>query len=84
MDWTRFLGLIAAAFTTVAFLPQVIQSWKTKNMESISLPMYSMFTTGVLLWLIYGFLVKDMPVILANGFIFIFASSILILKIKYK
>ncbi|MCL5017509.1 MAG: SemiSWEET transporter [Patescibacteria group bacterium] len=84
MNSIKILGLVAATLTTISFLPQVVQSWKTKDVKGISLPMYTIFTFGVFLWLMYGLFVKDLPVILANSFIFIFASLILILKIKYR
>ena len=78
------IGLFAALLTTVAFLPQVIKTWKTKKTRDISFTMYIILVTGVFLWLIYGFLIKDLPLILANLVTLILASSILFLKIKYK
>lgn len=78
------LGFSAAILTTVAFIPQVIKIWKTKSTKDISLGMFSMFCLGVFLWLIYGFIIHALPVILANATIFILAFTILIFKIKYK
>jgi MtN3 and saliva related transmembrane protein len=83
MDMGQIFGYIAAVLTTLAFLPQTIKTIKEKNTEGISLLMYSMFTMGVLLWLLYGILLNDLPIILANGFTFIMACIILVLKIKY-
>ncbi|MGH9811215.1 MAG: SemiSWEET transporter, partial [Terriglobia bacterium] len=48
------IGLLAAFCTTVAFLPQVIQTWRTRSTKDLSLPMFSIFTTGIFLWLVYG------------------------------
>ncbi|MBU3142496.1 SemiSWEET transporter [Clostridium sp. CF012] len=71
------IGFIAAAFTTLSFLPQAIKVIKTKNTSGISFSMYLMFTIGVFLWLIYGILTKQASVSLANAITFIFATIIL-------
>ena len=84
MNWVTIIGLLAATGTTISFLPQVIKSWKTHKTQDISLPMYIVLCTGVCLWLVYGFLIKDLPIVLANGITLILALSILFLKIKYK
>ncbi|MCH7568075.1 MAG: SemiSWEET transporter [Nanoarchaeota archaeon] len=84
MTFITSLGLLAALLTTIAFLPQVIKSWKIRETRDISLQMYVILVTGVFLWLIYGFLIKDLPLILANLVTLILVSSILFLKIKYK
>jgi MtN3 and saliva related transmembrane protein len=84
MTWITILGLAAAAGTTISFLPQVIKTLKTKQTKDISLWMYIIFTTGVFLWLVYGFLIKDIPLIIANAITFAFAGIILILKISAK
>jgi len=78
------LGLVAAILTTISFLPQAIKTIKTKNTDDLSLGMYSVLVSGIILWLIYGILIKDLPVILANGVTLVFTSSILFLIIKYK
>lgn len=78
------LGLIAATLTTISFLPQVIKIIKTKNTTDISLVMYCLLTTGVLLWLIYGYLIQDWPVMIANFITLVFSSVILFMKIKNK
>ena len=83
MDITTFIiGNIAAILTSVSFLPQAIKILKTKDTKSISLPMYIMFVVGVLLWLIYGFLRNDVPLILANIVTLSLAGLILWFKIK--
>jgi len=83
MDIVTILGLIAATMTTVSFLPQAIQTWKTKRTKDISLPMYATFTIGVFLWLIYGLFANSLPVIAANAVTLVLASCILFLKIKH-
>lgn len=84
MNSIAILGYLAGTLTTVAFLPQVIQTWKTKSTKDISLGMFVSFCTGVFLWLIYGFLIESSPVIVTNLATFLLAMIILSLKIKYK
>jgi MtN3 and saliva related transmembrane protein len=71
------IGFIAAAFTTLSFLPQAIKVIKTKNTSGISFSMYLMFTIGVSLWLIYGIFTKQLSISIANGITLIFAIIIL-------
>lgn len=77
------VGLLAATLTTVAFLPQMIRTWKTKSAKDVSYTMLITFIMGVFLWLIYGIQRQDIAVILANAFTLIFNLAILYLKIKY-
>lgn len=84
MDFHTIIGLTAGFCTTVAFLPQAIKTWKTKSAKDLSLGMYSIFCTGIILWLIYGFLINDLPVILTNLASMILATSILYFKLSYK
>jgi MtN3 and saliva related transmembrane protein len=78
----ELIGYCAAFLTTIAFLPQAIQSWRTRDLSGISVGMYSLFTTGVGLWLIYGLMIEKWPLILANALTFLLALSILVLKIR--
>ena len=78
---TEILGYIAATFTTASFLPQAILTLKTGNTKSLSLSMYSLFTTGVLLWLIYGIYRSDNAIIIANSVTLILSTAILSFKI---
>ncbi|HTE00014.1 MAG TPA: SemiSWEET transporter [Mucilaginibacter sp.] len=84
MDLITIVGLLAAFGTTVSFLPQAIKTIQTKDTSGISLSMYALFTTGTLLWLTYGLMIHSLPVIIANAITFIFASIILVYKIRYK
>ncbi len=84
MNWITVMGFIAGMCTTSAFLPQVVKIFRTRKTEDISLFMYIILTTGILLWIIYGSLNGDIPLVLANGITFIFASSILVLKLRYE
>ena len=80
----KWIGFMAAILTTSSFLPQAIKTIKDKDTSSISLGMYSLFTTGVFLWLIYGIFIKDIPIMVSNLITFLLACSILVMKIKYK
>jgi MtN3 and saliva related transmembrane protein len=84
MDYLLLLGLLAASLTTVAFVPQLIKVINTRSTHDISLAMYIVVCTGVLLWLIYGLILKDTPLIVANSVTFVLAGTILILKIRLK
>jgi MtN3 and saliva related transmembrane protein len=76
--------MVAAFLTTFSLLPQTIKTIKEKNTEGISVIMYSMFTAGVFLWLLYGFYTKYIPLMLANLVTLDFAVTILTLKLKYR
>ncbi len=78
------IGIIAAFLTTLSFIPQAWQVFKTKDTSGISLGMYAMFVAGVFLWMIHGINIQDVAVIAANGITFVLASIILAYKIKYK
>lgn len=79
-EWT---GGFAAAFTTCSFIPQVWRVWQTKHTKDISLLMYSFFTAGVGLWLIYGIMLGAWPVIIANSITLILAGTVLVLKLRF-
>lgn len=76
------IGYVAACLTTFSFLVQAIQSWRTRDLSGISVGMYSMFTVGVALWLTYGIVIESWPLIVTNALTFLFASSVLIMKLK--
>jgi MtN3 and saliva related transmembrane protein len=81
---SEILGYIAAFLTTAAFLPQTIKTIKSRDTASISLAMYVMFTTGIVLWLAYGILIESMPMIIANIITFVLSATILVLKLTEK
>lgn len=78
----KLIGFIAAACTTISFAPQLIKAWRTRSTEDISLGMYLILTFGILMWLIYGVLLDDAPLVVANGITLALASGILLLKIR--
>lgn len=84
MNVITLIGLLAAANTTASFIPQAIKTIKTKDTSAISLAMYTVFTIGTFLWLLYGLLSSNLPVTVANSITLIFASIILFYKIRYK
>ena len=83
MDWTALIGLIAAICTTASFLPQVVKILISKRTNDVSLLMYSILTTGLFLWLVYGLLINDVPLILANSISLTLSLSVLLLKIRH-
>jgi MtN3 and saliva related transmembrane protein len=83
-DFITALGLIAGVLTTIAYLPQLIKTWKTKSAHDLSWSMLIVLCTGIILWLVYGFYIQNIPIIAANIVTFLFASMILVLKIMYK
>ncbi len=84
MNHVQILGLVAGSLTTAAFLPQVIKTWKTKSAKDLSLGMFSLFCLGVALWLVYGFIVRDIPVIAANLVTLMLASTLLVFKMRFR
>ena len=84
MNTTDLIGYCAAFLTTLAFVPQAHHSWKTRDLSGISLPMYGLFSLGVLGWLIYGFLIGSWPIVVANSITLILACAVLYLKIKHR
>lgn len=80
----KLLGFAAASCTTLAYAPQFLKVWRTRSAHDISLGMFLIMVAGVLLWLIYGLLSGDGPLIAANAVTALLAGGILILKLKYK
>ena len=79
----EFFGYFAALLTTLAFLPQLIKTLKTKKAEDVSLITLIMFLTGVLSWIIYGYKISSTPILLANIITFFLNLLILIFKITF-
>jgi MtN3 and saliva related transmembrane protein len=82
MDNIKILGLIAGTITSITFIPQVLQIWKTKSAKDISILMLSLLIIGVSLWLAYGIIVKDVAIIYTNGMVL--AMSLLMLYFKFR
>jgi MtN3 and saliva related transmembrane protein len=82
-DFVPFLGYIAGFCTTAAFLPQVYRAWKTKSCKDLSPGMLILFAVGILLWLIFGILIQELPIIIANGVTFFLVILIVVLKFRF-
>lgn len=82
-DVVTALGLVAATLTTISFLPQVLRTLRTRDTRSISVGMYAAFVTGVGLWLVYGLLTGDVPIIVANAITFVLSGIVFVLKLRY-
>lgn len=78
------IGGLAAILTTAAFVPQTLHTFRSRDVSGISLGMYSLFVTGVALWLVYGILRGDWPVIAANAVTLALASAVLLMKLRYR
>ena len=79
----EFVGYTAAGLTTLSFVPQVWQTWRTRDVSGISFWMYVVFATGVFLWLVYGLLVGAWPIVVANAVTLALAIAILAMKMKW-
>lgn len=77
------VGTIAATLTTLAFIPQAWQIWRTRNARDISLPMYCIFTVGVVMWLMYGLLLGALPIIVANIVTLALALTVIAMKLRF-
>lgn len=82
MSIATALGYVAGFFTTLSFLPQVIKAWRTGSTEDLSFWMLSGFSTGVSLWIVYGFLLREPPIVLFNAITLCLAMTLLWLKIS--
>ena len=80
---TMALGLAAACCTTLAYAPQALKAWRSRSTADISLSMFLLMVTGITLWLIYGLLIADVPLIVANGVTLCLAGAILALKLRH-
>jgi MtN3 and saliva related transmembrane protein len=81
---SNLVGIIAGIITTSALLPQAIKIYRTKSARDISLAMFIFLAVGVTLWLIYGILIKEIPVIVANFFSLLLIMAIIAMKIRYR
>jgi MtN3 and saliva related transmembrane protein len=77
------IGLAAATCTTTSYVPQVVKAWRTKSTHDISVGMFLLLTVGVGLWLIYGVLLSDLPLIIANLITLCLTGAILVSKFRF-
>ncbi len=83
LNSVTWVGLAAAFCTTAAYLPQVLKAWRSRSTSDISLGMFALMVTGVALWLVYGLLTSDLPLILSNTVTLALVGSILLLKLRH-
>jgi len=84
MDSTQWIGIIAGILTASSMLPQVVKIWKEKKAEEISLLMLLVLLSGIALWIVYGVMKKDFPIIVTNAFSLLVNIALMVLRIKYK
>ena len=84
MQFADSIGTVAACLTTASFVPQVWHTLRSRDVSGISLGMYSLFTLGVTLWLVYGILLVAWPIIIANAITMTLALAILVMKLRYR
>jgi len=78
------IGYLAATLTTASFVPQAWHTFRTRDVQGISLAMYSVFLVGSSLWLAYGLLLQAWPVVLANAVTAALALVILVMKLRFQ
>jgi MtN3 and saliva related transmembrane protein len=79
-----WIGMAAAVLTTAAFAPQAFKAWQSGSTKDVSLAMFIMMVSGNSLWLIYGILIEDAPLIIANAITLLLAGAILAAKIRFR
>lgn len=84
ITYVTFIGLAAGTLTTIAFLPQVIKTWKTQTAKDLSFGTFTILSTGVFLWLVYGLLIGDLPIILANAVTLLLVGALVFFKLTFK
>ena len=84
MSSSDLIGYLAAILTTCSFVPQAWLTFRTRDVSGISLGMYSVFTTGVALWLVYGVLLGAWPIVAANAITLALAVAILVMKLRFR
>ena len=84
MDTTQWVGIAAGVLTATSMLPQVIKVFKEKKADDISLLMLLVLLSGIALWVVYGIMRKDWPIIATNSFSLLVNLVLVVLRIKYK
>ncbi len=84
MPWIEYVGLFGAFLSSITFIPQVIKAWQSKSVGDLSIWMILIVFTSVIVWLVYGFYLNLLPVIIANAIILILSIVLLVFKIKFK
>ncbi len=77
------IGIVAGMCTTISIVPQVVKIWRTRHARDVSMYMFVILSIGIFLWMIYGILLKRIPIILANGASFLLCMTVIVMKIRY-
>lgn len=81
-SWLQdLIGSFAGTLTTVAFVPQVVKTWRSRSTRDISLAMFLAFSAGVVLWMLYALLIGSWPILIANSVTLVLSGIILAIKI---
>lgn len=83
MSFTAFLGFVAGTITVVSFVPQVVQVWRTRRTRDLSFGAFALLASGAVLWLAYGVLTRDWPVIATNSAVLVLVGAILVAKLRF-
>jgi MtN3 and saliva related transmembrane protein len=83
MNMVEIIGSVGATCTTLAFVPQVLQIWKTRSAKDVSLPMYITFMVGIICWFTYGLMLNAWPIIVANIITFALALAVILMKLRW-
>ncbi len=84
MEWPIIVGHIGSVLSSITFIPQVLQAWKTKSVGDLSLPMMLIVATSCVVWLVYGVALTLWPVIICNSIIFLLALLLIYFKFAFK
>lgn len=84
MDWIAALGIVAGMCTTISVVPQIIKALKTKEVQDVSIGMFTILIIGLLLWSIYGIIKEDMPVMIMNSIAFTLNLFMMFLILRYR
>lgn len=84
MEWTEIMGHLGALLSSITFIPQVLQAWKTKSVGDLSMNMLLIVFTSTIVWLVYAFSLNLLPVIIANSIIFILSGVLIYFKLTFK
>lgn len=84
MEWTEIMGHLGALLSSITFIPQVLQAWKTKSVGDLSMNMLLIVLTSTIVWLVYAFSLNLLPVIIANSIIFILSGVLIYFKLTFK
>ena len=83
MDWIEVIGLFGSLLSSITFIPQVVQTWKTKSVSDLNLTMLLIIVLSTIIWLVYGFGRGALTVIIANAIIFILSIILVYFKFTF-